>query len=631
MKLKAISLGFVLTFALTAQSLPASAATLTIMRFAPSVTTTLDQGTITLTPPPSNSPARFRVEVANPAIARADGLVLTLLAVGNTAITYIQDAVPGFTADSRPSRIYIRPGVPRLGVWAERSVAMSANTFTLTPPTSQSNGSWSYSSSNPEVLTIAGNVATIIDGGEATVTATQFATSSWLGARTSTRITITAQTPVVSTIPNISLSVNGVSSFELRNPTSTSTGPWLYTSSNPGVVSVSGNRFVAVAPGSVTVTARQGRMGAFRSFTTTFKVDVVAVNPTITNSGFVATTVNLTGASSDFSLFTPLSESPGVWELTSSDPTVVRVNSISSINQIALTALKVGVITLTARQRASGTFAESAPVSVTVTVRGAPTVVKLPDIERVAGDPALTLVAPQSASNGAWSFISSNPAVATVNGNILTFTGAGSAVITATQAATALWAAASSSFEVRVGGVTPTLGAANPLSVDVGKSLDPAGLPTSNSPGKWIFTSENSAVARVVNGSVVGVAVGSTKISLYQEPAGRYGRSNMLTFTLTVTAASGGTPAAPPAPTTPPAAGAQPGVTNPAVPRAVAGASLSGRTLTVIVRNAREADIKVTINNVKAKLGVNTVARGARTVVVKHLDRVIYTRKFQVR
>ena len=138
-------------------------------------------------------------------------------------------------------------------------------------------------------------------------------------------------------------------------------------------------------------------------------------------------------------------------------------------------------------------------------------------------------------------------------------------------------------------------------------------------------------MARVVNGSVVGVAVGSTKISLYQEPAGRYGRSNMLTFTLTVTAASGGTPAAPPAPTTPPAAGAQPGVTNPAVPRAVAGASLSGRTLTVIVRNAREADIKVTINNVKAKLGVNTVARGARTVVVKHLDRVIYTRKFQVR
>jgi hypothetical protein len=187
------------------------------------VSATLDQGQITLTPPLSNSPAKFRVEVADPTIARVDGLVVTLLAVGNTVITYIQDAVPGFTADSRTSRIYIRPGVPKLGVWAERSVPMSANTFTLTPPSSPSNGSWGYSSPDKDVLTINGNVVTIVDGGEATITATQFPTSSWLRATTTTKVTITAPFPVVSSIPNISLSVNGISSFELKNPTSTST------------------------------------------------------------------------------------------------------------------------------------------------------------------------------------------------------------------------------------------------------------------------------------------------------------------------------------------------------------------------------------------------------------------------
>ena len=224
MNIKRFSFGSVLTLALILHSMPASFAALTIIRFAPAVTATLDQGQITLTPPLSNSPAKFRVEISDTSVAKVDGLVVTLLDVGDTVITYFQDAVPGFTADSRTSRIYIRPGVPKLGVWPERSVAMSANSFTLVPPTSQSNGSWDYSSSDKDVLTIVGNVATIVDGGEATITAIQFPTSRWLKATISTKVTITAPSPVVSSIPDISLSINGVSSFELKTPTSTSAG-----------------------------------------------------------------------------------------------------------------------------------------------------------------------------------------------------------------------------------------------------------------------------------------------------------------------------------------------------------------------------------------------------------------------
>ena len=620
MTIKRISIGFVITFALVAQSVPAYAAT-TIMRFAPSVTATLDQGQITLTPPLSNSPAKFRVEVADPAIARVDGLVVTLLAVGNTVITYIQDAVPGFTADSRTSRIYIRPGVPKLGVWAERSVAMTANTFTLTPPTSQSNGGWVYSSPDTDVLTIKGDIVTIVDGGVATITATQSPTSSWLKATTSTKVNITAPFPFVSSFSNISLTVNGISNFELKNPTSTSPAPWVYTSSNSSVVSVTGNKFVAIAPGSVTITARQARTAIYRTYTTTFKIDVLAINPAISNPSFLSTTINLTADSVDFSRFTPLSDSPGLWDVTSSDATIVRVNSVSEANIISATALKVGEVTLTARQRASGAFAESAPVAIKVTVRATPIASKLANIERVAGDPAITLKAPESASDGLWSFASSNPAVATVAGNTLTITGAGSAVITATQAATVLWNEASTSFEVRVGGITPTVGAANALSVDVGEILDSAGLPTSNSAGKWIFTSENPAIANIVNGAVVGVAVGSTKINLYQEPAGKYGRSNLTSFELTVT----------PAPPKPAVVVKPPVVVKPALPRVVAGASLSGRTITVVAQNARAADVKVTINKVAAKLGLNTVKAGTRVVVVQHLGKTIYSRTFKVK
>ena len=119
----------------------------------------------------------------------------------------------------------------------------------------------------------------------------------------------------------------------------------------------------------------------------------------------------------------------------------------------------------------------------------------------------------------------------------------------------------------------------------------------------------------------MGVAVGSTKVNLYQEPAGKYGRSNLISFELTVT----------PAPPKPAVVVKPPAVVKPALPRVAAGASLSGRTISVIVQNARAVDVKVTINKLPAKLGLNTVKAGTRTVVVQHLGKTIYARTFKVK
>lgn len=618
MNIKRLSVVSVISLALLAQVLPASAATVnTLIRYIPSVSATLDQGTITLVPPVSNSPAKFRVEIGNPAIAKADGLVVTILAVGSTDLTYVQDAVAGYTAARRPSHIYVRPGTPKLSPWADQSVAMTAGTFTLTPPVSTSNGNWTYSSSNPSVVSINGATATINDGGEAVITATQFATSSWLTASATKMVTITALTPTVTAIPNVSLSVNGISSFELKNPTSTSAGAWSYTSSNPGVIAVGGNKFTAIAPGSVTVTAKQARSGAYRSYSTTFKIDVVAITAGVSTGGFTSTNVNLTSGEKAFSLYTPLSESPGAWEVTSSDPAVVRVNSISATNEIAMTALKAGSVTLTAVQRATGTFAQSAPFTVTITVKATPVVIAPALIDRVAGDPVVSLKAPASASDGAWSYTSSNPAVASIAGNQLTIGNAGSAVITATQAATATWNSVSTTFEVRVAGVTPTLGVASEVTVAAGAKLPASALPLSNSSGKWVFATENPAIVNIVNGEVVGVAVGSAKISAYQEPAGKYGRSNTVMISVSVTAA----PAAPKPTATP----------TPTALKPVAGASLSGRTITVIAKNVLASQVKVTINRVAAKLGANVVKSGTRNVVVTAAGKVIYTKQFVVK
>ena len=69
--------------------------------------------------------------------------------------------------------------------------------FTITDPTSNSMGSFSYTSSNQSVATVSGNLITIVGGGTTTITATQSATTNY------TEGTITAVFNVFVNINNI--------------------------------------------------------------------------------------------------------------------------------------------------------------------------------------------------------------------------------------------------------------------------------------------------------------------------------------------------------------------------------------------------------------------------------------------
>lgn len=68
------------------------------------------------------------------------------------------------------------------------------------------------------------------------------------------------------------------------------------------------------------------------------------------------------------------------------------------------------------------------------------------------GDLPFVLTPPASNSAGTWSYSSSNPAVASVSGNVLTLNAVGAAVITATQAATATYASTSATATLNVSG-----------------------------------------------------------------------------------------------------------------------------------------------------------------------------------
>ena len=86
---------------------------------------------------------------------------------------------------------------------------------------------------------------------------------------------------------------------------------------------------------------------------------------------------------------------------------------------------------------------------------------------KLLGDPAFNLVAPTSNSSGAFAYSSSNTAVALVSGNVVTVTGIGTAVITATQSPNGIYGSASITANLVVTMPVPTTAAPTPPARNV--------------------------------------------------------------------------------------------------------------------------------------------------------------------
>ena len=592
----------------------------TIIATPTATTISLTQKTITLTPPATNSPGAWSIEIDNPKIATANGLTLTLLSAGTSIIRYAQAASGAYNAASRSSRLTVTPGIPTLGEFKNQSVALSVGSFTLTAPTSTSDGAWSFQSLDQSIATVSGNKVTLLDGGEVSIRATQSPTLNWLTTTATMKLTVTAPSPTVGTFSDITLSIDSVSKVELILPVSNSKGAWTLTSADPSVASVNGLTVTALKSGTTKISAKQAPSGGYRSIIVTLNVTILAVDPVVTASGFLDRTVEIIpGTPQQISLAAPVSNSPGVWTFTSSDL------AIASINGNSLTALKPGKVTVTAVQGPALKFGSSKPFTISVFVKGRQTLAAPANVEKLAGDPDVAIAYPTSQSTGKWSATSSDPTIAAINGTAIKLGNAGTATITLSQEATESWVASSTSFSVRVIGVTPTLGAFAPFEVSVGEKLDTPKSPLSNSAGKWIYSSSDPKVVAVIDNVITGVAIGNATISAYQQPAGKYGQSNTLQAIVTVKAAAVVAPTPTPKPS--PSATA-----NPATSVAVkASAFNSKRVISIYVANAGAAPIVAMIDSKVVKVGKNTVKPGKRTVRVYSGGKLILSRTFAVK
>lgn len=101
-----------------------------------------------------------------------------------------------------------------------------------------------------------------------------------------------------------------------------------------------------------------------------------------------------------------------------------------------VTMLSAGLCTLTADQAGDTNYSTAAQVILQVTIAAATPVLQwVEELQKTYGEAAFDLPEPQSNSGGSFTYSSDNLQVATVSGRRVTLVGAGTAIITATQAA----------------------------------------------------------------------------------------------------------------------------------------------------------------------------------------------------
>ena len=283
----------------------------------------------------------------------------------------------------------------------------------------------SYVSSNPTVATITGNNVTILGAGQTTIIATQAANWNWSEATTQLTLNVLPITPTISGFTALT-AVVGDPAITITAPTSNSTAPWTYTSSNSNIATISGGTLAVVDSGTATITAKQAAGGNYlisEEISTTIKVYKLPVIGALENKSvkFGIATLLLT---------LPTSDSDGSWTVESTDPLVVTVNGLN------LEIKKVGKATITLKQSQTETYLAAEKSFEVVVDPATPVVGTLAAINKVFTATTSKLIAPTSNSNGVWSYQISDESIGSIVDGNLVLKKAGTATITATQAAT---------------------------------------------------------------------------------------------------------------------------------------------------------------------------------------------------
>ena len=339
--------------------------------------------------------------------------------IDGTAPTYNSTYAIAFYGASKPA--------PTIGTVANINKNLTDPAFVLPLPSSNSNGAFTYSSSNTAIISINGSMATINGIGTATITATQAASDSYGSG--STTFTISVKTIPTLFLPNMAALVGG--SAITLNATSNSNGAITYSSGSTGVASILNSTLTIAGVGASVITVTQAASGNYTAATYLAIITVgntTLINPTLSNFA----NINKMMSNPAFSLTPPTSNSPGGFTYYSSNAQVATNSSLT------ITLVGPGISIITAVQTASGNY-RAASISAILTVglasNNTPVITSLSPITKYVNDAPFTLTAPTSTSSEAFVLFSSTPTVGSISGTTATVNGLGVSTITAMQPA----------------------------------------------------------------------------------------------------------------------------------------------------------------------------------------------------
>ena len=224
----------------------------------------------------SGSSGSFSYSSSNTSVATISGNNITYVGVGTALITVTQEASGNYTSGIVNRSVVVGKVTPTISNIFIPTKVFGDNPFTITDPSSNSSGSFSYSSSNTSVATISGNTITIVGAGNSIITGIQSTTANYL-SRTFTFPTFTVNkgTPIISNFFIPTKSARNPP-FVITEPSSNSSGSFSYSSSNSSVATISGNTITIVGVGNSIITAIQSATSNYlsKTATTNFEVNI---------------------------------------------------------------------------------------------------------------------------------------------------------------------------------------------------------------------------------------------------------------------------------------------------------------------------------------------------------------------
>jgi uncharacterized protein YjdB len=353
-------------------------------------------------------------------------LALSTYDTGNilTSLKYIVPVTFGQNATLYIDNVYFyRPATvlpPTLGDFTVPSQLVGAAPITLTAPTSNSGGAFTFTSSNTAVATISGTTLTIVGLGSSNITATQAADG---GYGTGTAIAVFNVTPNAAPVPPARNTWDVISLYSgaYTNLANTNFNPnWGQSGFGAfSATSFEGDDVLQYPNLNYQGTETAADVNAIAM--TKMHIDIFS--PTLTSIRL--SLIKTTGGATEKPITLPLTA--GVWNSFDIDLTSATFTGLdfTKIRQIKYDQPSAAGQTLVVDNIYFWRTATTLP----------PTLGAFTVAPQLTGAAPFELTAPTSNSNGAFTFSSNNTAVATVSGTTVTVVGEGSAVITATQAA----------------------------------------------------------------------------------------------------------------------------------------------------------------------------------------------------